>query len=201
MNCYLNKYPQLLRLECHLSQTLYKKNATEKCLQLNCLELLILRRCLSVISPNCKVEVRRGMKASNLQERICIVQSMNPNLSRVNRAHQTMKPVLPMRLENKKKKQSLQVIQKNKTNVKRQEHLKAVLEIQVMVMAVAVLVPMIHLTQPQQHPTKGRARQRLRHRLKQKLPSLASVSRHPRTVLLHLIGMLMLVNEPKKVKV
>ena len=100
-----------------------------------------------------------------------------------------------------KKEASLEFVPKNKTNVKGQEHLRGVVGVQVIVMAVAVLVPIIHLTQPQQYPTKGRARQRLRHRLKQKLPSLASVSRHPRTVLLHLIGMLMLVNEPKKVKV
>ena len=36
MNCNLNKYPQLLRLEYHVSQALYKKKETEKCLQLNC---------------------------------------------------------------------------------------------------------------------------------------------------------------------
>ena len=71
----------------------------------------------------------------------------------------------------KKKKASLEFVPKNKTNVKRQQHLRGVVGVQVIVMAVAVLVPIIHLTQPQQYPTKGRARQRPRHHLKQKLPS------------------------------
>jgi len=50
----------------------------------------------------------------------------------------------------KKKKPSQEFILKNKTNVRRQEHLRGVVGVQVIVMAVAVLVPIIHLTQPQQ---------------------------------------------------